>query len=340
MNKWALLRDTYKYLDFQKVKGSLQLWRSYNRSKRSGIAELNSKPFAISIEPTTACNLGCPECPSGLRQFNRKTGNLKVDLFKKVIDQMKEHLIYLTFYFQGEPYINPDFLDMVKYANKSKIYTSTSTNAHFLNKDNAIRTIESGLDKLIVSVDGTTQETYEKYRINGDLNKALGGIREIVKWKAKLKSNKPKVVMQFLVVKHNEHQINEAKKLAKNIGADSIQFKTAQIYDYANGSPLIPEQEKYSRYKMNRNGKYEIKNSLSNQCWRMWHSCVITWDGQVVPCCFDKDAKYQLGDLSIQSFDEIWYSENYMNFRNSILKSRKQVDICTNCTEGTKVWTS
>ncbi len=338
MNKLALLRDTYKYLDFQKIKGSLQLWRSYNRSKRSGRAELNSKPFAISIEPTTACNLGCPECPSGLRQFNRKTGNLKLDLFKKVIDQMKEHLIYLTFYFQGEPYINPDFLDMVKYANKSKIYTSTSTNAHFLNKDNAIRTIESGLDKLIVSVDGTTQETYEKYRINGDLNKALEGIREVVKWKTKLKSNKPKVVMQFLVVKHNEHQILEAKKLAKNIGADSIQFKTAQIYDYANGSPLIPEQEKYSRYKMNRNGKYEIKNSLSNQCWRMWHSCVITWDGQVVPCCFDKDAKYQLGNLSNQSFDEIWYSEGYMSFRNSILKSRKQVDICTNCTEGTKVW--
>jgi len=339
MNKWALLRDTYKYLDFQKVKGSLQLWRSYNRSKRSGRAELNSKPFAISIEPTTACNLGCPECPSGLRQFNRKTGNLKVDLFKEVIDQMKEHLIYLTFYFQGEPYINPDFLDMVKYANKSKIYTSTSTNAHFLNKDNAIRTIESGLDKLIVSVDGTTQETYEKYRINGELNKALEGIREVVKWKAKLKSHKPKVVMQFLVVKHNEHQILEAKKLAKNIGADSIQFKTAQIYDYENGSPLIPEQEKYSRYKMNRNGKYEIKNSLSDQCWRMWHSCVITWDGQVVPCCFDKDAKYKLGNLSNQSFDEIWYSEKYMSFRNSILKSRKQVDICTNCTEGTKVWT-
>jgi len=303
-----------------------------------GKAKLNSKPFAISIEPTTACNLGCPECPSGLRQFNRKTGNLKLDLFTKVIDQMKEHLIYLTFYFQGEPYINPDFLDMVKYANQSKIYTSTSTNAHFLNTDNAIRTIESGLDKLIVSVDGTTQEVYEKYRINGDLNKALDGIREIVKWKDKLNSNTPKVVMQFLVVKHNEHQINEAKKLAKIVGADSIQFKTAQIYDYVNGSPLIPDLDKYSRYKMNRNGKYEIKNSLSNQCWRMWHSCVITWDGQVVPCCFDKDAKYKLGNLSNQSFDEIWYSEDYMNFRNSLLKSRKQVDICTNCTEGTKVW--
>jgi len=338
VNKWVLLRDTYKYLDFQKVKGSLHLWRSYNRSKRMGKAKLNSKPFAISIEPTTACNLGCPECPSGLRQFNRKTGNLKLDLFTKVIDQMKEHLIYLTFYFQGEPYINPDFLDMVKYANQSKIYTSTSTNAHFLNTDNAIRTIESGLDKLIVSVDGTTQEVYEKYRINGDLNKALDGIREIVKWKDKLNSNTPKVVMQFLVVKHNEHQINEAKKLAKIVGADSIQFKTAQIYDYVNGSPLIPDLDKYSRYKMNRNGKYEIKNSLSNQCWRMWHSCVITWDGQVVPCCFDKDAKYKLGNLSNQSFDEIWYSEDYMNFRNSLLKSRKQVDICTNCTEGTKVW--
>ena len=84
--------------------------------------------------------------------------------------------MYLIFYFQGEPYLNPDFLDMVKYASGKKIYTATSTNAHYLNDANARRTIESGLDRLIISIDGTTQETYQQYRVGGHLNKVLEGL--------------------------------------------------------------------------------------------------------------------------------------------------------------------
>lgn len=117
-----------------------------------------------------------------------------------------------------------------------------------------------------------------------------------------------------------------------------MKIKTAQIYDFENGHDLIPEQETYSRYKKGASGKYEIKNELLNQCWRMWQGCVITWDGKIVPCCFDKDAKYQLGNLQTERFESIWYSEAYTNFRRSVLKSRNQIDICTNCTEGTKVW--
>jgi MoaA/NifB/PqqE/SkfB family radical SAM enzyme len=121
-------------------------------------------PMTISIEPTTACNLRCPECPSGLRSFSRETGNLKSNFFKDIINQLHSKLIYLIFYFQGEPYINPEFLDMVKYASDKGIYTITSTNGHFLNDANAKKTIESGLDRVIISVDGTTQEVYENYR--------------------------------------------------------------------------------------------------------------------------------------------------------------------------------
>src|SRR5690606_23911827 len=121
--------------------------------------------------------LRCPECPSGLRAFSRKQGNLKKDFFKKTIDQLYKKTFYLTFYFQGEPFINPDFLEMVKYANDKKIYTATSTNAHFLNDENAKRTVESGLDRLIISIDGTTQEVYENYRRGGKLEKVLEGTK-------------------------------------------------------------------------------------------------------------------------------------------------------------------
>lgn len=295
-------------------------------------------PVSVSIEPTTSCNLRCPECTSGLRAFTRPTGMLNENFFKEITDQLHNDLLYLIFYFQGEPFLNPQFHKMIDYASSKKIYTATSTNAHFLDSDTAKKTVESGLDRLIISVDGTTQEVYQKYRIGGSLEKVLEGARNIVEWKKKLHSTKPYVVFQFLVVHPNEHQIDDAKKLAVETGVDNIVFKTAQVYNYENGNELIPVKEQYSRYKKTGNGKYIIKNSMFNHCWKLWHSSVITWDGKTVPCCFDKDAKYKMGDLKEERFSDIWKGDLYMQFRQSVLDSRKETDICTNCSEGTTVF--
>jgi radical SAM protein with 4Fe4S-binding SPASM domain len=296
-------------------------------------------PISISFEPTTSCNLRCPECPSGLRAFSRPTGMLQNDFFRETIDQLYKDLFYLVFYFQGEPYLNPDFLDMVKYAAGKGIYTATSTNAHYLTDTNARKTVESGLDRLIISIDGTSQEVYQQYRVGGQLNKVLEGARNIVKWKKELKSSTPLVVFQFLVVKPNEHQIGEVKQLAKEIGVNDVWLKTAQVYDYENDpNQLIPTIEKYSRYRKNKEGGVTIKNPLQNHCWRAWHATVITWDGLVVPCCFDKDAQHKLGDLKGKPFREIWQHADYRNFRAKLLESRANIDICANCSEGTKVW--
>ena len=295
-------------------------------------------PISIAFEPTTSCNLRCPECPSGLRSFTRPTGMLQADVFRQTIDELHHKLLYLTFYFQGEPYLHPQFLDMVQYAAAKKIYTATSTNGHYLSDAAAKKTVESGLDRLIISIDGTTQETYQAYRVGGKLEKVLEGARNIVRWKKELKSAKPYIVFQFLVVKPNEHQINDVKKLAQELGVDSVGFKTAQIYDYENGSPLIPTIDKYSRYKHDGDGKYSVKNQLLNHCWKMWHSCVITWDGLVVPCCFDKDAHHRLGSVQQNTFADIWRGEAYQQFRASLLRSRSEIEMCKNCTEGTQVW--
>ena len=299
-------------------------------------------PISIAIEPTTSCNLRCPECPSGLRSFTRDTGMLDENFFRKTIDELHKEIFYLTFYFQGEPYLNPKFLEMVDYASQKNIYTATSTNAHYLDEANAKATVESGLDRLIISIDGTTQETYESYRIGGDLQKVIEGTKNILKWKKKLNSKTPHVIFQFLVVRHNEHQIEEVKKLGKELGVDEIKFKTAQVYDYENGNDLIPTNEKYSRYKKNATGAYLPPNGGTEggltSCWKMWNSCVITWDGKIVPCCFDKDAKHQLGNLNEKTFKEIWFNGSYTKFRSALLKSRKEIDICKNCSEGTKVW--
>ena len=326
-------------LTIKRVWNGVKVLASFNASRFLNKPIQWGYPVSISFEPTTSCNLRCPECPSGLRAFTRPTGMLEQNFFKATIDEIHKELLYLIFYFQGEPYLNPDFLEMVKYASSKGIYTATSTNAHYMTDENARKTVESGLDRLIISLDGTTQETYKQYRVGGDIEKVLAGARNIVKWKKELNSNKPFVFFQFLVVKHNEHQIEEVKALAKEIGVDEVRFKTAQVYDYENDpNNLIPTIEKYSRYQKNEDGSFKSKNKLANRCWKMQHANVITWDGLVVPCCFDKDATHQLGNLKNQSFKEIWHNQNYRQFRSDLMKSRKNIDICANCSEGVSVW--
>ncbi|MFT4032888.1 MAG: SPASM domain-containing protein [Siphonobacter sp.] len=322
----------------KRVWNGLKVVTSYIESKVTKRPVLRGMPIALSFEPTTSCNLRCPECPSGLRSFTRPTGMLKDDLFKRTLDEIGDELLYLIFYFQGEPYLHPQFLDMVQYASKKGIYTATSTNAHYLTDQYARKTVESGLDRLIISIDGTTQEVYQQYRVGGKLHKVLEGTRNIIKWKKELKSKTPHVIFQFLVVRPNEHQIEEVKQLATELGVDEVGLKTAQIYEYEQGDPLIPTLDQYSRYAVQADGTYKIKNKFVDHCWKMWHSCVITWDGLVVPCCFDKDAEYRLGDLKETSFATLWKSKAYEQFRSSLIKSRSEIEMCKNCTEGTKVW--
>ncbi len=281
-------------------------------------------PFSISIEPTTSCNLRCPECPSGLRQFSRNTGMLSLDLYQKILKEIGDYLMYMILYFQGEPYLNPSFFDFVKLAKEKRIYTATSTNAHYLSEENARKTIEAGLDRLIISLDGIGQEEYSTYRVGGRYERVLEGIKNVVKIKRELKSKTPFIIVQFIVFKSNEHQLDEVRKICKNLGVDELQFKTAQFYNYEKGNPLMPSIDKYSRYRELSDGTFTFKNKLANKCYRMWSSCVITWDGLTVPCCFDKDADYQLGNLQENSFTNVWKGKLYNDFRTKVFTQKKR----------------
>jgi len=326
-------------LTLRRLANGLKVWSSYQLSKLLKKPVQWGYPVSISFEPTTSCNLRCPECPSGLREFTRPTGMLEKTFFQQTIDDIYKELFYLIFYFQGEPFLNPNFLEMVKYAHDKGIYTATSTNAHYLTDEKAKATVESGLDRLIISIDGTTQDVYQSYRVGGKLDKVIEGARNIVKWKKALNSKTPFVFFQFLVVKPNEHQIEEIKQLGKAIGVDQVRFKTAQVYDFENDpNQLIPTNNKYSRYKKDKNGNTISKSGLQNHCWKLWQGNVITWDGLVVPCCFDKDAMHRLGNLQTQSFKAIWNNDNYKQFRKELMTSRKNIDICANCSEGLSVW--
>jgi radical SAM protein with 4Fe4S-binding SPASM domain len=310
-----------------------RLYSSYYLSRYSGKVRHRGNPYTISVEPTTSCNLRCPECPSGLRKFTRDTGMISLEMYHEVIDQLYADLFYLILYFQGEPYLHPLFFHMTEYAAKKKIYTATSTNAHFLTDHLAKKTVESGLDRIIISLDGLDQATYEKYRIGGSMEKVLEGTRNLVKWKKELRSKTPFIILQFIVFSTNEHQVPALRKLARELGVDKLELKSAQVYNFEGGNPLIPSNESLSRYKKKADGSYGIDNPLNNHCLRMWRGCVITWDGLVVPCCFDKDANHLLGDMKKQSFKEIWRGKAYDNFRRKLFSARNEIDICRNCTE-------
>lgn len=335
------LRDSFRILSALSVPRAwnlVLLQGSFLLSKWTKRSVHRGQPFALSMEPTTACNLGCPACPSGLKEFTRPTGKLNLENHIQWLQQVKRSTFYINYYFQGEPFLHPQFLELIREAKKHRIYTATSTNAHFIDAQKAEAIIASGLDRLIISIDGLTQETYSSYRVHGHLDKVIAAAKHLVAAKKKLNKPNPFLIFQFLVVKANEHEIDELHALAKEIGIDEIRFKTAQVYDYENGNPLIPDNERYSRYVKKSDGTYRVKYKGGNHCWRMWSSAVLTWDGKVVPCCFDKDAHHTLGTLENEPFRRIWNNDAYRKFRQQVLTNRNAIEICTNCTEGAEVW--
>lgn len=337
-SKFQDIKQIMRTLTFRRLVNLIQLSLSFRLTKWKLSQTHLGQPFALSIEPTTACNLSCPACPSGLKSFSRPTGKIDLAFHETIIASLKKSVFYINYYFQGEPFLHPQFLTLIKTAKAANIYTATSTNGHFISDKNALAIVDSGLDRLIISIDGLTQETYASYRVDGELKKVISATKSLIEAKKQRGSATPYLIFQLLVLKTNEDQIDALNYLAKTLGVNEVRFKTAQFYAYENGNELMPSNEKYSRYIKKRDGSYRVKYYGGNHCWRMWSSSVITWDGKVVPCCFDKDAQHALGELKTEEFDAIWNGATYQQFRTAVLTNRNDIDICTNCSEGAKVW--
>jgi radical SAM protein with 4Fe4S-binding SPASM domain len=218
-------------------------------------------------------------------------------------------------------------------ARDREIFVTSSTNGHYLSERIARETVESGLNQIIISVDGADQQAYESYRRSGQLHQVLDGISNLIHARRFLKKRTPQIVMQTLLLSSTEHQLNEIKTIGKKLGVDKVVFKTAQFYNLNVKPSLMPDEQRYSRYISKANGHYQVKFRRSDSCFRMWSSCVITWDGWVVPCCFDKDADHAFGHLREHSFRDIWFGKKATEFRQQILTDRTSIPICNNCTQ-------
>lgn len=326
---FKLYKSYLRKLTLIRALNLLKIYIGYSLSKLTKKSKVYGLPWGISIEPTHLCNLKCPECPTGMGEIQRGKKEFPIKEYIQIIDQVYKSSQVIQLFLQGEPFLNKSIDEFIAYANSKNLYTSISTNGHYLDEEMAHKIVLSGLDKLIISIDGIDQETYEKYRINGKLDRVLNGIDLINKAKQAYHSVYPFLELQFIVFKHNEHQIELFKKMFFK-RADKISIKTAQIYDVENKQFLLPTLDKYSRYS-NENNSFKQKRKIKNRCFKIWYTSDITTDGDVLPCCYDKFAQYKLGNAFESDFKSIWHGNLAKAYRNKILKTQKDIGICNNC---------
>ncbi len=324
-----------KTLSFKKFLNLLKVFGSYTVSNILRKPYVAGYPHVLTIEPTSLCNLKCPQCPTGISSLDRDEGYMDTALYREILDEIGDYLTGIQLFFQGEPFMHKKIYDMIKIARDKNIYTISSTNGHFLSHKNIDMLLDSGLNAIIIGLDGVSQDVYEKYRKNGNYDKVLSGIKELISAKEKQKLNTPGIYLQFIVFKSNEDQIGLVKQLGKDLGVDRVLIKSAQVYPDTPSEDYLPENDRYSRYKKTKEGLV-LKNRIPNMCKRVWTTGVFTWDGKMASCCFDKDAAHSFGTWGDKSFMQLWKSKDAYEMRHKILKNRKSIDMCRNCTEGLK----
>lgn len=267
-------------------------------------------------------------CPSGKGQLKRPRGTADMKLYRKFILENRKTLTNIMLHFQGEPLMCQQLDEMIAFARQNRIHTMFSTNGQLLVQNiDLIRNARP--DHIIVSLDGLTDETYTKYRVGGKVQNVFDGLEKLSQLPAK---ERPYTELQFLVFSHNEHEIHELKNLKKKYRIDKITLKSAQIYENSQVD-FLPENQKFSRYAVTENRNFQLKKELKSQCKRLIFGTVVCFDGRVVPCCFDKDADHEFGNISNQSLAEIRNSEKFRNFVKQVFTQRNGIEICNNCTE-------
>ena len=152
--------------------------------------------------------------------------------------------------------------------------------------------------------------------------------------KRSAKSRTPNVALQFLVMKHNENEINEMQKLTDKIGADRLLFKNIEVHSIEEAKEWLPSKNEFRRYNYDGSSLI-VKGADKKYCSRPWLQTLINWNGILGPCCFDKTAQYPMGNINdSKNIKEIWKSSAAQEFRSRLLKNRNEIDICSNCNQG------
>ena len=315
-----------------------------------GKSELRGRPYIIIVDPVNSCNLRCPFCPTGRGDLPLKPGKMPLDKFKKVVDASAQNVIKMILYNWGEPFLHKDILSMIQYAHSKRISTAVSTNLNLMPDGGGEAVVRSGLDDLILSCDGLSQETYEIYRRGGNLEKVLSNLKDVSTAKKRLNSRSPVIEFQFLVFKHNEHEVPHVEAFAKEHGADFVRLTKPYVnLDYEE-IKHADNPEFVRRQYLQSTGSESIELDIFSpegdqeacalhykppiECFWPWRSMVINWNGQVDPCC-GKNYRQSFGNIFEQSLSEIWNNRFY-RYARAWIKGKAENDpemkiVCRGC---------
>ena len=301
------------------------------KEEKEGKLVLESMPYQIDIEPTNVCNLHCPLCSTGTGESTREKGILKLENFKKLIDQIKDFVLQISLQNWGESTMVKDFPKMVKYATDAGIFSRVSTNFSVKYTDDYLKELlESGLGRIIIDVDGTTQEVYEKYRVGGDLKLVLENTKNLVKMKQKMELEYPIIQSRMIVNKFNEHQLDDFKNLSKELGVDEIEVGNIQLNPNTAAEEWLPKNKQYvySTY---------LGESRTTPCHWPWSGMVINWDGAVDACSIIDDPNANFGNIFESNLKTVWNNKYYISARSTWSKDPQndQLVICNMCKNDT-----
>lgn len=285
-------------------------------------------PFLVHIEPSNRCNLKCRLCVTGRGILERPNGDMRLALFKEIIDQLEGGIIYLVLYNMGEPLLNPDIFEMIKYAKKKKIFIKLSTHGQFEDKACIKNLIDSGLDELVISLDHADAKTYRDMKGNNGFEMVLENTRLLLKERDK--RLKPFIILQLLATRDNEKNFSQFKEMAGSLDVDRGFIKEVCV-NFPGSKPetdFLPVNKKYIRKA------YAYNFRRRHLCYRPWISSVVFWDGSIVSCCFDQQGNHVLGNIQNESFRKIWDGKNSVAFRNKMIDGIHNVRLCSECSLG------
>ncbi|MBI4709167.1 MAG: SPASM domain-containing protein [Candidatus Portnoybacteria bacterium] len=315
---------------------------AYKIKKRLGFKNLLPPlPFWLVVEPANVCNLKCPICPTGSGKLNRPPRMMSFAEFKKIIDEVRGYVGKIVLFNYGEPFLNKDIFEMIRYAVDAKMRLKISTNGDLLNsKEICQKIIKSGLQYLIISLDGIDQETHSCYRRGSNINNVIGAINYLNEAKKELNLKTPKIELQFILMKHNQHQREQMKEMAAKLGVDIYSEKSLNLYrsEFEDGAKeFLPSDLSESRYYIKDDGALALKGEIINDCGPVNTSAVINSDGTVVPCCYDLYSEHIMGNVFEESLKSIWRNRKYQAFRNLVETNKGRIPICQVCPEGREI---
>lgn len=302
-----------------------------------GHSRLFHFPNKLTIDIGNVCNLRCPLCPTGRGDKRASKGFMKFEEFKKVIDELGGYITNLELYNWGEPLLNRDLIKMIRYAKERNIPVSISTNLNILKEDMAEALISTHIDKIFISCDGASPETYSKYRVGGDFDTVISNTAQLVEAKEKLNNHYTRLILLFHVFRHNQHEVEKIKEIANSLGVELRINKMRtdmgkEIFERMEDSierdkDWIPLNSEHCGFDL------EGKGSRFT-CKHLWKTAVINWNGAVLPCCAVYGERYAFGNVFEEPFASIWNNEKYRSARQEVLNKReKSPTICHTCKE-------